>query len=192
MSVTPGLLAQTAAATQSTLAPFAGADWQVRAGDLDWSCWQTGVHLADDYFSYACQVQGQPPESYVPIEVSVPAEAGAAGLLAAISVCAGLLGAAATLADPAARAFHPDGNSDPYGFVAMGMVEGLVHTYDIARGLGSDWRPPAELCVPVLQRLFPDAPDGDPTDVLLWCTGRAALGDKDRLAQWRWWSEVPA
>jgi hypothetical protein len=67
-----------------------------------------------------------------------------------------------------------------------------VHTYDIARGLGSDWRPPAELCVPVLQRLFPDAPDGDPTDVLLWCTGRAALGDKDRLAQWRWWSEVPA
>jgi hypothetical protein len=192
MAVTPELLAETATATQAALAPFTDADWQVSAGDVDWTCWRTGVHLADDYFSYACQVQGQPVDSYLPIEVSVAAEAGVGGLLRSITACAGLLGAAATVADPASRAFHPMGNADPYGFVAMGMVEGLVHTYDIARGLGSDWRPPAELCAPVLDRLFPEAPDGDPTEVLLWSAGRAPLGDRPRLSGWRWWSEVRA
>jgi hypothetical protein len=192
MAVTPELLAWTAAATEEALGPFAGADWQVPAGDLEWTCRQTGVHLADDYFSYACQVQGHPTDSYLPIEVGVPAEADVAGLLRSITACAGLLGAAATVADPTSRAFHPMGNSDPYGFVAMGMVEGLVHTYDIARGLGSDWRPPADLCAPVLDRLFPEAPDGDPSDVLLWCAGRAPLGDWPRQTSWRWWSAAPA
>lgn len=192
MAVTPELLALTAAATQQALAPLVGADWDRPAGDLEWSCRPTGVHLADDYFSYACQVMAQPTDSYVPIEVSVPADAPVDGLLQSIAVCAGLLGAAATVVDPATRAFHPCGTSDPYGFLAMGMVEGLVHTYDIAAGLGSGWRPPAELCVPVLERLFPAAPDGDPVDVLLWCAGRAPLGDRPRLTRWRWWSELPA
>jgi hypothetical protein len=192
MAVTPELLLMTAVATQEALAPLAGADWQVPAGDVDWTCWRTGVHLADDYFSYACQVVGQPADSYLPIEVSVAADASVAGLLRSIAVCAGLLAAAATVADPGSRAFHPMGNSDPYGFLAMGMVEGLVHTYDIAGGLGSDWRPPADLCAPVLDRLFPEAPDGDPSDVLLWCAGRAPLGDRPRQTRWRWWSAAPA
>lgn len=192
MPAIPELLEKTATATQAALEPFTDADWTVPAAGLDWTCWQTGVHLADDYFSYACQVLGQPVDSYLPIEVSVVADATVAGLLDSIAVCARLLVAAATVADPASRAFHPRGTSDPYGFVAMGTVEGLVHTYDIAGGLGSGWRPPAELCAPVLERLFPEAPDGDPTDVLLWCTGRAVLGDRPRLTDWRWWSEVPA
>jgi hypothetical protein len=68
----------------------------------------------------------------------------------------------------------------------MGVVETLVHAYDIAAGLGLDWRPPAELCAPALGRLFPEAPPGDPSAVLLWCAGREVLGGRPRQADWRW------
>jgi uncharacterized protein (TIGR03083 family) len=192
MAVTPDLLSQVAAETQQALEPYSEADWTVPARDLEWTCRQTAVHLADDYFSYAAQVVAQPVEGYLPIEATVSPDAEVGGLLASIAMCAGLLSTVATAADPSSRAWHPMGTSDPYGWVAMGMVEGLVHTYDIAGGLGSDWRPPAELCRPVIERLFPEAPDGDASDVLLWCTGRAALGDRPRRAQWRWSSAVRA
>ncbi len=188
MTVTPELLAKTAAATQEALEPLSDADWSVPARDLEWSCFATGAHLADDYFSYASQVIAQPVDSYLPIEVVVSADASIGGLLGSLAVCAEMLRTAALTADPASRAWHPYGTSDPHGFIAMGVVEGLVHTFDIAAALGSDWRPPAELCVPVLERLFPNAPDGDPSAVLLWCAGRAALGDQPRLTQWRWHS----
>ena len=62
----------------------------------------------------------------------------------------------------------------------MGIVETLVHTHDLAAGLGLDWTPPAELCARTLARLFPDAPeDADPWTALLWCTGRAELPARD-------------
>jgi hypothetical protein len=35
-----------------------------------------------------------------------------------------------------------------------------------------------------LARLFPDAPAGDPVQVLLWSTGRADLDDRPRVASW--------
>ena len=72
----------------------------------------------------------------------------------------------------------------------MGVVEVLVHTYDIARGLGIDWVPPAALCEPVLLRLFPAAPQGEPSKVLLRCAGRAPLGERARLDGCRWDSSV--
>ena len=72
----------------------------------------------------------------------------------------------------------------------MGNVEVLVHTYDIAQGLGRAWRPPAALCGPVLARLFPHAPAGEPTAVLLYSCGREALGDLPRQQQWAWDSSV--
>lgn len=63
---------------------------------------------------------------------------------------------------------------DAASSAAMGLVETLVHTHDLARGLGLDWDPPAEICARVLNRLFPDAPRGtEPWATLLWVTGRA-------------------
>ncbi|MEU3734634.1 hypothetical protein AB0E81_35365 [Streptomyces sp. NPDC033538] len=44
----------------------------------------------------------------------------------------------------------------------MGVAEILLHTNDITCGLGVDWLPPASLCAAVLDRLFPDAPPGEP------------------------------
>jgi hypothetical protein len=52
------------------------------------------------------------------------------------------------------------------------MNETLIHTYDIARGLGLDWLPPVGAARQILARLFPDAPAGDPVDTLLRRTGR--------------------
>ena len=70
----------------------------------------------------------------------------------------------------------------------MGVVETLIHTLDLVRGLNPEdqWRPPSELAAPVIARLFPHAPGGDPADVLLYCCGRAALGELPRQTQWRW------
>lgn len=59
-----------------------------------------------------------------------------------------------------------------------------VHTYDITQGLKVDWLPPASLCAAVVTRLFPGAPDGDPAQVLLWCTGRVDLPGRPRPEAW--------
>lgn len=190
MELTPDLVRRTDAATRLALDRFADADWSRPARDLEWSCWTTGVHLADDYFAYASQILAQPPSSYLPIEVVLGERATAAQLLDSISMCAELLHAAATVAPPSSRGWHPAGTSDPGGFVAMGVVEGLVHTFDIAAAFGLEWSPPAELCVPVLDRLYPHAPDGDPADVLLWASGRIALDGRPRLETWTWDSSV--
>jgi hypothetical protein len=105
-------------------------------------------------------------------------------------MCGELLRLAVCAAPATARAWHPHGTSDPDGFAAMGIVETIVHTYDIGRGLGLTWTPPGDLSAAVLARLFPAAPAGDPSAVLLWCTGRTALGDRPRLTEWRWDSTV--
>ena len=96
-----------------------------------------------------------------------------------------LLSGAIAAADPGSRAWHW-GACDPAGFAAMGVAETLLHTYDIAQGLGVSWLLPAERCAAVLRRLFPDAPPGDPARVLLWSTGRADLDGRPRLTSWVW------
>jgi hypothetical protein len=49
----------------------------------------------------------------------------------------------------------------------MGVAETLLHTYDITQGLGVPWLPPKPLCRVVLCHLLPDAPLGDPVQILL-------------------------
>jgi hypothetical protein len=85
--------------------------------------------------------------------------------------------------EPTARAWHW-GPTDPSGFAALGVNETLMHTHDITQGLGISWRPPESLCRAVLSRLFPDAPAGDPAQVLLWSTGRADLPGHPRVISW--------
>ena len=88
------------------------------------------------------------------------------------------------------RAYHSFGVSDPEGFGAMGIVETLLHTHDVAEGLGLAWAPPAGLCDRVLARLFREVPDDqDRWQVLLWATGRADLPGRPRPEQWRWYGE---
>ncbi len=175
--------------------------WQGKAGPLEWDCWETVEHLADDLFAYAGQLGPKTPplDRYVPFVLyarrqggpknttHAELETGVTGLLEVLDACGALLVAMVRTAAPEVRAYHGWGISDPEGFAAMGIVETLVHVDDIAVSLGVDWAPPQDLCDRVLYRLFPDAPtDTDRWQTLLWATGRTELPGHDRLAKWRW------
>lgn len=182
-------------------------DWTRPAGSLDWDCWETAEHLADDLFAYAAELGSPAPAGEVAAPVPfvvvrtapdkprstvfAQRESGPEGLVRVLEACGALLVAMARTAGPEARAFHVFGAADAAGSAAMGLVETLVHADDLARGLGLDWEAPADLCERVLYRLFPDAPGGfDPWETLLWATGRGELPGFARRARWRWDSSV--
>ncbi|MFK8909950.1 hypothetical protein [Streptomyces sp. YS-3] len=180
------------------------ADWGARAGSLEWDCWETVEHLSDDLFAYAVQLgPEQPPlDGEVPFlwearrpggprnAVHADRAAGPAGLLMTLEASGALLTAMVRTVSPEVRAHHTFGVSDPEGFAAMGVVETLLHTHDVAQGLGVTWAPPAGLCDRVLARLFREVPaDPDRWRVLLWATGRADLPDLPRQESWRWYGE---
>jgi len=165
------------------LGPHATDDWHRPAGTLEWTCWTTAAHVAHDLLAYAGQVAARPDSGYLPCDLRVRDDASPADLLRIVAGYGRLLSAALSAADPAARAWHW-GPTDPSGFAALGVNETLVHTYDIARGLGIPWTPSGELSAAVLERLFPEAPRGDPARVLLWCTGRGDLPGRPRVTSW--------
>jgi hypothetical protein len=159
------------------LAPFIERDWRsVRAHDLDWSVWDTIVHVNDLYF-YAAQTLLADEGDYICFELAADDHATPERLLAALAVQARLLTAAVAVADPNSRAHHVYGASDPTGFAAMGAVETLIHTYDAVQGLdkSSTWRPPDDLAIPVLKRLFPHTPPGA-ANPLANCSCTCAVG----------------
>ncbi|GAA2708658.1 DinB family protein [Actinoplanes palleronii] len=183
------------------LRSVADQDWQVPAGDLTWSCWETVEHVADDLFAYAGQLAADrpPTDRYVPfgyrrsrpdapaLTVHVDRSEGPAGLLQVLESSGGLLAAVVQLSPAQRRGFHPFGVADAGGFAAMGIVEVLVHLHDLAGTLRFPWSPDPDVCRRVLHRIFPDAPAGhEPWPTLLWATGRAALPDHPRQSEWRW------
>ncbi|MBM7438225.1 VOC family protein [Streptomyces sp. HB132] len=183
------------------MAQAPGDGWRNPAGTLEWDCWETVEHLSDDLFSYAVQLgpRKPPQDRLVPYHfaprreggpwnmVFADPEAGSTGLLQTLEASGSLLGAMVRTTPADVRSHHAWGLSDPEGFAAMGIVETLVHTHDVAAGLSLPWTPPRDLCDRVLARLFPDAPDDeDRWTVLLWSTGRADLPGRDRVTSWKW------
>ncbi|MFD0683093.1 maleylpyruvate isomerase N-terminal domain-containing protein [Actinomadura fibrosa] len=176
--------------------------WDGNAGTLEWTCWETVEHLSDDLFAYAAQLGPRVPpnDREVPFVwaarrpggpanvIHADRAAGPDGLLQVLEACGAMLAAMVRTTSPDVRAHHVFGASDPEGFAAMGIVETLVHTHDLAEGLGLPWEPPDALCHKVLLRLFPEAPLAPrPWPTLLWATGRAELGDRfPRRTEWRW------
>ncbi|MDH6131057.1 hypothetical protein P3T37_000424 [Kitasatospora sp. MAA4] len=167
------------------LGPHTAEDWSVPAGPLEWSCRETAAHIGHDLLAYAGQVAARPADSYLPFDLNVRPTASPAEVLQTVTACGRLLSCVLATAAPTLRAWHW-GPCDPEGFAAMGVAETLLHTYDITRGLAVDWLPPASLSAAVLDRLFPDAPPGDPVQVLLWCTGRGELDGFPRRTSWMW------
>jgi hypothetical protein len=72
----------------------------------------------------------------------------------------------------------------------MGVLETLAHGFDLTQGLRVPFEPPAELLVPALARLFPEAPtETDPWRTMLWAMGRGELeGHEKRGPDWAWHS----
>lgn len=180
-------------AAVAALTPYGAADWTAhRAHDLEFSCRDTLVHVAESLLGYGCQVAGgsvsprRPAFRLAPRRDADPAE-----LLAGLTTYGVLLATVVEAADPASRAYHGYGVSDPAGFAAMGALETVVHCYDIVAGFGGAWLPPRDIAAVCLDRLF-HAEEASltafgPADALLWCCGRVALpGRPRRDERWRW------
>jgi uncharacterized protein (TIGR03083 family) len=183
----PNDLLAAVAVSRTALEPALDRDWEVRAGDLDWSCRRTLDHIADALLLYtvhlATRATARRPPPRNGDSGAKPGE-----LLTAVESIAAAFAEVARAAPPGTRAFHPAGMADVSGFLAMGCEEILVHTWDIAEGLGVPFTPPAELCVRIVGRIFPWAPaDAPPWDALRWAAGRIALPTHDRLGpDWYW------
>lgn len=121
----PGLLVVAAVEVcVGALSAFTDRDWRaVRARDLDWSVWDTLVHVNDDLYFYAAQVLLAADDDYIYLEVSADDHATPERLLAALTVPGRLLAAAVSAANPNSLAHHVYGASDPTGFAAMGVVK---------------------------------------------------------------------
>ncbi|MET7450740.1 GNAT family N-acetyltransferase [Streptomyces sp. NPDC005574] len=171
-------------------------DWeQVRAGGLDWDCRRTVAHIASDLLAYAGQLAGRAQDAYVPFEITVDGSghsldrAGNTGLVQVVETTGALFAATLRTTPREVRAFHPYpfGSADREGFAAMGVAEVLLHTHDLATGLGLPYEPPAHLAEAVLTRIFPHVrPGPDHWSTLLWATGRGELPGRARLTRWRW------
>ncbi|TWP35326.1 hypothetical protein [Leekyejoonella antrihumi] len=190
----PLLVQEASKVCAAALAPHTGSDWKnANARDLNWSVWDTVVHVNDDLYFYAAQILLADRSDYVCFELAPDDHATPDRLLAAMNMNAQLLAAAATVTHPQSLGQHVYGASDPAGFAAMGVVELLVHTFDAIRGLEplSQWRPPESLARAVLARLFPHrprmTPDAGQGHMLLYVTGRSPLGELARLTEWRWY-----
>ena len=174
------------AATVTALQPTTDFDWTQSTTDLTWSVFQTAEHIASCFIGYAGQITGQPARGWAIPDIALEPDTKPSQAVACIGAAGGILASVVRTASPGARGYHPYGTSDPDGFAAMGIVETLVHTYDIRQTAGQPWTLPARPSAFAVQRLFPDAPDGAPADVLLWCTGRIPLGELPRRTTWRW------
>jgi hypothetical protein len=169
----------------SELEGLTDRDWTARAGPLEWTCRETLEHLAT--LAYGAQLAAR-ARTFKPLALSVTPGASIGQLLWTMKVLGLQLAEVARAAPPTVRAFHPAGMADPSGFVAMGMDELLVHTHDIATGLGVPFKPDDGMARLVLNRLFPWWPQGAaPWAALLWANGRAALPGHDNPgAAWLW------
>ncbi|MCC9686678.1 GNAT family N-acetyltransferase [Streptomyces sp. MNU103] len=167
-------------------------DWAgVRAGRLEWTCRETAEHVAGDLIGYATQLAGREQDAYAPFDIALLDDADNAGTLRVVSAMGVLLAAAVRTTPRSVRAFHPFPfrHASREGFAAMGIAEVLLHTHDIAEGLGIAYEPPADLCEFVLTRIFPHVrPGPSPWPTLLWATGRGELEGRERVTTWRWYN----
>lgn len=179
-----------AAVASATLRALDEADWATPARELDLTARETLEHLVEVLLTYARHLAT--PVLYEPdgteMALRCDPDTPVIGLVEGMRQVAAVIAMVVAAVPADTRAYHPWGLADRSGFAAMACDEILVHTDDIAVGLGSFFDPPADLCERVLDRLFPWAPaDGSPWDRLRWANGRIAIPDHPRLgADWRW------
>ncbi len=166
-------------------------DWSVPAGQLRWSCSRTAGHIADDLLAYAGQLASGARDDYLPFRTRLVRGTSPAGLLELIEGTAALFAVVVRAAPAEARAYHPYGLTDAEGFTSLATAEVVLHTHDIAAGLGIPYRPSSTLCTRLTARLHRDLEHyHDPWILLLWATGRADIAGRDRVRRWRWWPAV--
>lgn len=171
----------------SALRPAEGRDWSVPAGGVRWTCDRTARHMADDLVGYAGQLVTQVADGYLPFRVVANPGTPPRGLLDLIEMGGALLALTVSRAPKTAQAYHSYGIADAEGFAALGAAEVVLHTHDIATGLGVAYQPEPRICSWLLNRLHRDLPThDDPWQLLQWATGRGDLPGHQRIRKWRW------
>ncbi|MET7686236.1 GNAT family N-acetyltransferase [Streptomyces sp. NPDC005423] len=160
-----------------------------KAGRLEWSCRTTAFHIAEDLIAYAGQLAGRAQDAYVPFGLTLDEGTGNAEIIQVVETAGALFAAALRTTPREVRAFHPYPfrSANRTGFAAMGVAEAVLHTHDIAEGLGLPYQPAPETCQFVLTVIFPHVrPGPDPWRTLLWATGRGELPGRAPVTEWRW------
>lgn len=180
-------LDQAVASSISAMSQAHDKDWSVLAGDLQWDCRATVLHVASDFVGYATQLTSPRAHGYAPFDLVLEGTPDPSELCEVVRGTGGVLSAVIRTTESTTRSWHPYGVAGPADFAAMGIVEVLVHTEDLSRGLGFAWEPATALCLRILDHLFSNAPKGfEPWPTLLWTTGRLALGEHPRRQNWQW------
>ena len=181
----PRHLIEAAGVARETLAPAADRDWSAKAGTLDWDCRATLDHMVNAPLFHGTNLAMRSKQRLNSVRAGNPT-ASVSDLIASMEHSATILARVASATPPNERGFHPAGMADAQGFVALSSNELLLHTHDIATGLGLTFEAPAELSGLVLRRLFPWAPsDLEPWAALLWLTSRGSLpGRPDGGGDW--------
>ena len=172
----------------ATLGPALDRDWSVRAGALDWSCRRTLDHMIDALLFFSAHIATRAIRRLPSIR-NGDADRSTTELLTVLDVSAAITAELLREFGPDERAFHPAGMADRSGYLGVACEEVVMHTADIAAGLGISFAPPDELSRKIVARIFPWAPNDVPVwDALLWSTGHIALPNRERQdANWYWW-----
>jgi hypothetical protein len=188
-TVGPEDVRRAAEVSVAALEPLAGADWEQLAGDLEWTAAATLEHIIEGLVFYARDLATPVIEPAAEeLRLVCAPDTSPAAPLDGLQLAAAVVAAGVAAAPDEVRAFHPSGAADASGFAAMACDEILIHSDDIARGLGTPFEPPRDVCERVLGRLFPWAPrTRDAWQRLRWANGRAPLDDLPRLPpDWEW------
>lgn len=147
-----------------------GRDWMAPAGTLEWSCLYTAEHVVDCVYSYAFFLASRKTDDYPNYgELSAGPTAGPADIIVALRAVTTMLVSVIKTAEPGATAvIHRRPvieTGAPADFAPRGGLELILHAYDVCRGLGVVFDPPAALC----RRLFHDTqgwpwPAREPTE----------------------------
>jgi uncharacterized protein (TIGR03083 family) len=169
----------------SALTPLADHDWDAPAANTDWTCRHTLEHVCSLSYAPLLALRATTiPKSAFGVYPDMPID----WLLVTAQATAAILAEVARAAPPEVRAYHPAGMADASGCIAMMADELVVHTYDIARGLGADYEPEDLVARAVLDRLFPWWPQAEKAwPALLWANGRGTLrGHAEIGTSWLW------
>lgn len=171
--------------------------WGLPAAGLDWTCRETMAHILDVLGAYAMQLSGtHGHEGYAalmefsltpgrPACIFWPEESGGTrAVLDCLDAIGGLLVAVIASVPADRTGWHPYGNPDRSALAAMGVVELVLHTRDILGAHHIDYRAPAQIVAPCLERIFAHAVrSDDPWHDLLAATCRTP---ETRGRAWRW------
>src|SRR3954467_12872130 len=137
MSVTATDFEHTVRLTVAKLREARDADWEATAGPLEWTCWETTEHIADNFFFHAAQLGPNPPSTSGQVQfawrrqreggpglvIFADRKAGPDGLVRMVDACGGLMAAMLRAAPSDLKASYDEGVLAPAGFAAITIAE---------------------------------------------------------------------